>query len=117
MSNRTNEPNRIRITRFVEGGYGDKIVDTPVEIEKIAELTQREAEKCPYFDDNPALPMFRIELYSGAELIERIGVTGDFVCRNDEWYLMPDSSLAEELRKCTEDVQFAQMPPCAFVKH
>ena len=114
MSNTMDQANRIRITTFVEGKYGDKFIDARAEIEKIVRLVRGKAEEFPYFVDSPELAMFRIEFYSDEQLLERIGVTGDFIHRDNEWYLMRDSSLTEELNRYTGDVHFSQMPSCTF---
>jgi len=80
---------------------GETTIEDPTEIKKIVRLVQRKAERYKYFIDSPQLtPRFRIQLYNGKELLERIAVTGDFlkfILRNDKWYLM--RGLGKELYK------------------
>lgn len=106
--------NRIRILKLSTGSHGVKTIEDPEEINRILKLIEKEAEKFPYFVHSPQRQMFRIELYNDQELLEGIGVSGDFVFRENEWCLMRDSSLNEELVRSTKNVPLTKIGPCTF---
>lgn len=99
-----NQIDEIHIAKLPGGGYGEAVVRVPEEINRIVELISEPAEECPDYVHSPQVRGFRIELYQRSKLIERIGVTGNYLHRDNEWYFMPTSFLEEELIKCAEDV-------------
>ncbi len=108
------EVDEIRIAKFSTDGYGEKVVTDAAEIDKIVTLIGAQGEECPDYVHSPQLTNFRIELYKGSKPLTGIGVAGDFVCRDGEWYFISDSSLEEELMRCTEDVPVDKVEGCTF---
>lgn len=108
---------KIRISRCVSGSHADSFVDDPLEIKKILRLVEGKSERYPYFIDSPQLTTrFRIELYSGQKVVERITLVEDFLRRDNKWYRMADSSLKEEFVRQTAGALVAKIGVCTFGK-
>jgi len=104
---------RIRISRCISGEHVDSFVDDPKEIDRIIRLIGGKSEKVQFFIDSEQLvPAFRIELYNGQGLVERMSLIGEYLRRKSKWHRMADSSLKDELIRQTQNALEAKIGPC-----